>query len=107
MAFVNIGVHSDDLGRGAKVPLEAMQYAFKTPTLRNADLRTPLMHDGSEQNLECVVAFYDRGGDEKRPSLAPEITPLHLSGEEFKDLVAFLRTLNSSDNAVTIPNLPH
>jgi cytochrome c peroxidase len=84
-----------------------MQHAFKTPTLRNADLRPPFMHDGSEHSLECVIAFYDRGGDEKRPSLATEITPLHLTGAEMNDLAAFLRTLDSSDNPVTVPVLPH
>jgi cytochrome c peroxidase len=104
--FHDIGVHSDDLGRGAKLPLEAMQFAFKTPTLRNADLRAPFMHDGSEDSLDRVIAFYDRGGDDKRPSLAPEIVPLHLSDEEKNDLLAFLATLTSPDLPVEIPFLP-
>jgi cytochrome c peroxidase len=104
--FHDIGVHGDDRGRGAKLPLDAMQFAFKTPTLRNADLRAPFMHDGSEETLESVVAFYDRGGDEKRPSLSEEIIPLHLTDVEKSDLMTFLKTLTSSDNPVEIPLLP-
>jgi len=104
--FHDIGVRSDDRGRGAKLPLDSMQFAFKTPTLRNADLRAPFMHDGSEENLESIVAFYDRGGDENRPSLAPEMAPLHLSANEKQDLVEFLKALTSRDNPVEIPLLP-
>jgi cytochrome c peroxidase len=104
--FHDIGVHGDDRGRGAKLPLEAMQFAFKTPTLRNLELRAPFMHDGSAENLDGVIAFYDRGGDEKRPSLAPEIVPLHLSDIEKTDLIAFLETLTSPDSPVEIPLLP-
>ena len=104
--FHDIGVEGADRGRGAKLPLDAMQFAFKTPTLRDADLRAPYMHDGSEQNLECVIAFYDRGGDAKRPSVAPEISPLRLADTEKQDLIAFLRTLTSAEPSVTIPILP-
>jgi cytochrome c peroxidase len=104
--FHDIGVAGEDRGRGAKLPLDAMQYAFKTPTLRNADLRSPYMHDGSEYNLYCVIAFYDRGGDAKRPSLAPEITPLHLTVNETEDLVVFLKTLTGADKPVEVPILP-
>jgi cytochrome c peroxidase len=104
--FHDIGIKGDDRGRGAKLPLEAMQYAFKTPTLRNADLRAPYMHDGSEVDLAQVIAFYDKGGDEKRPSLDSDIIPLHLSESEKHDLLAFLKTLTSPDSPVEIPLLP-
>ena len=104
--FHDIGVKGTDLGRGAKLPLESMQFAFKTPTLRNADRRAPFMHDGSEENLDCVVAFYDRGGDAHRPSLDPEIAPLHLTSQEVTDLLSFLKTLTSRDKTVDVPQLP-
>ncbi len=104
--FHDIGVAGNDRGRGAKLPLDSMQFAFKTPTLRNVELRAPYMHDGSADTLDRVIALYNDGGTEKRPSLAPEITPLNLSSAEKNDLVAFLRTLTSNDKPVDIPILP-
>jgi cytochrome c peroxidase len=105
--FHDIGVADDDLGRGKLLKLEAMQHAFKTPTLRNATLRAPYLHNGSEPTLEAVVDFYDRGGNSQRPSLAPEIQPLHLSPGEKADLIEFLRSLTSSEQSpVTVPIFP-
>jgi cytochrome c peroxidase len=83
-----------------------MQFAFKTPTLREVELRSPYMHDGSESNLDHVISFYDRGGDDKRASLAPEVTPLHLTVGEKQDLLEFLKTLTGPAAPVTIPALP-
>ncbi len=104
--FHDTGVGDQDKGRGADLPLEAMQHAFKTPTLRNSDRRSPYMHDGSEQSLEDVIDLYDRGGRVKRPSLAPEMVPLHLTKLEKSDLMAFLASLSSDDKPVEIPVLP-
>ena len=66
--FHDIGVESSDRGRGAILPLDAMQFAFKTPTLRNVDRRGPFLHDGSEQRLEDLIEFYNEGGRVQRPS---------------------------------------
>jgi cytochrome c peroxidase len=104
--FHDIGVAGGDLGRGARLPLEAMQFAFKTPTLRNIDRRAPFMHDGSEQTLADVVEFYDKGGQARRVSLAPEMLALHLSAQEKKCLVAFLLTLTSVDKPAEVPAFP-
>lgn len=105
--FHDIGLTDADLGRGARLRLEAMQHAFKTPTLRNVDIRGPYMHDGSEKTLEDVIELYDRGGREKRPSLSLEIVPLHLTSGEKSDLIVFLKTLTSADKGIVIPALPH
>jgi cytochrome c peroxidase len=104
--FHDIGVESGDRGRGAILDLDAMQFAFKTPTLRNAGRRGPFMHDGSEQALQGVIEFYDRGGRVRRASLAPEIAPLHFSVQEKEDLLAFLASLTSVDTPVEMPALP-
>jgi len=104
--FHDIGVDDQDLGRGALVKIEAMQHAFKTPTLRNVASRAPYMHNGSELCLEAVIDFYDRGGNAQRPSLAEEMHPLHLTTDEKTDLVAFLQSLTSVDKPVSIPALP-
>jgi cytochrome c peroxidase len=104
--FHDTGVSGPDKGRGEQLPMEAMQYAFKTPTLRNATRRDPYMHNGSEATLEEVIELYDRGGKETRPSLAPEMVPLHLTKQEKSDLLAFLATLTSDDKRIEVPVLP-
>ncbi|HTI68399.1 MAG TPA: cytochrome c peroxidase [Candidatus Limnocylindria bacterium] len=105
--FHDIGLVSTDIGRGKHLPqVEAVQFAFKTPTLRNADRRAPYMHDGSEKSLEEVVDYYTRGGTTKRPSLAQEIKPFVLTSGEKDDLCNFIRTLTSNDQPVSIPTLP-
>jgi cytochrome c peroxidase len=106
-SFHDIGVASEDRGRGAVLEgIDAVQFAFKTPTLRNVAERAPYMHDGSERALEDTIALYDRGGRVRRPSLSREIKPLDLSAEESRQLVTFLHTLTSEDAPVTIPRFP-
>ncbi len=105
--FHDIGAAGSDRGRAAVVEgIGALEFAFKTPTLRNAERRAPYLHDGSEPTLEAVIELYDRGGRVKRPSLSPEIVPLELTPEESRQLVAFMRTLTSEDPPVAIPRLP-
>lgn len=106
-SFHDIGVAGTDKGRGNLLKdIEVMQFAFKTPTLRDVDRRAPYMHDGSEGTLEEVIEFYNLGGRVKRPGLSAEIKPLNLSGAEKRDLTEFLRTLTSPDKPVTAPALP-
>ena len=104
--FHDVGVADDDLGRGALIKIESMQHAFKTPTLRNVTLRAPYLHNGSESSLAEVIDFYDAGGRAQRPSLAPEIHPLHLTAADKADLIEFLRTLTSVEKPATVPTLP-
>jgi cytochrome c peroxidase len=104
--FHDIGLKSEDIGRGAQVPNEpTLKFAFKTPTLRNIDLRAPYMHDGSVATLRDVVIHYDTGFVQ-RPSLSPDVHRLGLTGPEVDDLVAFLHTLTSQDDLIPVPALP-
>lgn len=103
-SFHNIGVDSDDKGRGAKLKLPSMQGAFKTPGLRNVMLTGPYMHDGSIGSLEEVVRFYSRGGD-REGNLSTEMKPLNLSEQEIMDLVAFLGSL-TDPILIERPNIP-
>jgi cytochrome c peroxidase len=106
-SFHDIGVATDDAGRGALLKgLVTMQSAFKTPTLRNIDQRGPYMHNGSVPTLEAVVDLYDRGGVVHRPGRSPEVVALNLREQQKFDLVAFLRTLTSTDAPVAVPVLP-
>ena len=105
--FHDIGLQSADPGRGAQVPDEPLLlHAFKTPTLRSVALRSPYMHDGSLATLREVVTHYD-GGFVKRPSLSPEMQRLDLSARDIDDLIAFLLTLTSQDDAIPVPELPN
>ncbi len=95
-AFYDIGARGKDLGRGKLYPgVDSVEYAFKTPTLRDVARRAPYLHDGSEKTLADVLSLYVRGGRIKRRSLSDQITPLELSAREQTQLLDFLYTLNS------------
>jgi cytochrome c peroxidase len=104
--FQDIGLPSDDVGRGKFMPgVVKMQYAFKTPGLREISRRSPYMHDGSLATLEQVVEHYDRGGVD-RPSRSDLVKPLGLTTQEKSDLVVFLKTLTSDLSPTAVPVLP-
>ena len=42
---------------------DAVDGAFKTPSLRNVELTGPYFHNGGQATLEQVIRFYNRGGD--------------------------------------------
>ena len=69
--------------------------AFKTPTLREVARTAPYMHDGSLATLEYVVEYYDKGGNPS-PGLDPDLRPLHLTPEEKRAVIAFLRSLSGT-----------
>jgi cytochrome c peroxidase len=102
--FYDIGLPDEDVGRFAILDLPSMQHAFKTPTLREVELRGPYMHDGSVATLEAVIEHYDNGFVE-RPSLSGEMRKLDLTREEKADLVAFLSTLTGENPPVNVPLL--
>ena len=73
----------------------AGQGDFKTPTLREIGRTAPYMHDGSIATLEDAIEYYNRGGNQNT-HLDSELRPLHLSTEEKRSLVLFLRSLSPS-----------
>ncbi len=89
---LGVGMDSDkpDLGRYEITKKEADKGAFKTPTVRNAALSGPYMHDGSQKTLEEVVEWYDKGGH-KNQWLSDKMKPLKLTAAEKADLVAFMK----------------
>jgi cytochrome c peroxidase len=104
--FQDIGLPSEDVGRGQFVPgVIKMQHAFKTPSLREIARRSPFMHDGSLATLEAVVEHYDHGGVD-RPSRSDLMKPLGLTSQEKADVVAFLKTLTSDLSPTSVPVLP-
>jgi cytochrome c peroxidase len=105
-SFHDIGVATQDPGRGRTLGIPELNHAFKTPTLRNIADRAPYMHNGSEADLRAVIDLYNAGGRVQRPTLSAEIRPLNLTPAEVDDLIAFLRSLSSDDEPVTLPVLP-
>ena len=97
--FHNLGVGLDDddnptdMGRYEVTQNEEDKGAFKTPTLRNAALSAPYMHDGSLATLKDVVDFYIGAGNSNdwRDKDLKELD--HLTRQERDDLEAFMNAL--------------
>jgi cytochrome c peroxidase len=92
--FFNIGVRpqADDPGRFGVTGNEGDRGSFKTPNLRNVELRGPFMHNGGLRTIEDVVDFYDRGGDFDAPNIPRGVIhQLNMTPETKADLVAFLK----------------
>jgi cytochrome c peroxidase len=90
--FHDIGTTTTDMGRGKEAKDGALNFAFKTPTLRSVALRAPYMHNASIATLGDVVRHYEKGGID-RPSRSPMFVPVQLTDQERLDLVAFMETL--------------
>ncbi|MEP6705846.1 MAG: cytochrome c peroxidase, partial [Acidobacteriota bacterium] len=89
-SFNNVGVRPqlEDRGRGAITGFTVDNARFKTPGLRNLELRAPYMHNGRFATLEEVVEFYNRGGDFDAPNIDHNrIRPLNLTTQQKADLV--------------------
>ena len=88
---------------------DAVDGAFKTPTLRNIALTGPYFHNGSRATLRQVMEFYNRGGDRRGEdasntsgfdhpavnqhngsNLDPDMTRLNLTPDEVDALVKFM-----------------
>lgn len=92
--FHNIGVRpqTDDAGRFNVSGSEFDRGSFKTPNLRNVELRGPFMHNGGIRTIEDVIEFYNRGGDFDAPNIPRGVIhELSLSAQQKADLVAFLK----------------
>lgn len=87
----------DDLGIYWQYQVEVQKGMFKTPTIRNAALTGPYMHNGVYSSLEEVIDFYDAGGgaglvfDLPYQTLPEE--KLELETSEKEALVTFIKTL--------------
>ncbi|HVF29771.1 MAG TPA: cytochrome c peroxidase [Pyrinomonadaceae bacterium] len=91
--FHNVGVRpqAEDLGRGGITGNAGDNGKFKTPVLRNLELRGPFMHNGRFATVEDVVEFYNRGGDFDAPNVDVRVRPLNLTQQSRAALTAFLK----------------
>ena len=91
---------SNDAGRYKQYPFPFLRGAFKTPTVRDAGLTGPYMHNGAFRSLETVMAFYNNGGGAGMGLDVPDQTlssaHLNLSVEEIKDIILFIHVLTDS-----------
>ncbi|PBI85744.1 Cytochrome c551 peroxidase precursor [Flavobacterium sp. ACN2] len=88
---------SVDQGRYLYNKMPQLVGAFKTPTVRNAAVTAPYMHNGVFKTLEEVVSFYNKGGGiglgyEVENQTLP-FDKLNLTVKEEKALVAFMKIL--------------
>lgn len=99
-SFKNIGLYNNkdlaDAGRFLITGDETDRGKFKTPGLRNVGVTAPYMHDGRFKTLEQVVSYYNTPFmfvDDPLNIDAALKSPLGLTQQEKKDLVAFLKSL--------------
>ncbi|TCI85426.1 cytochrome-c peroxidase [Tenacibaculum sp. M341] len=93
---------SPDLGRYELFKTPERKHFFKTPTIRNAGVTAPYMHNGVYTTLDEVMDFYNKGGGaglgiENDYQTLP-FDNLKLSKEEIAAVIAFMETLNDSKN---------
>ncbi|GAB3540495.1 cytochrome c peroxidase [Pontibacter brevis] len=97
----------EDLGRAGVIPADAWKHSFKTPTVRNAALTAPYMHNGAFASLAEVVNFYDAGGGAGLGLDVPNQTlpdsPLNLTKQEKQDLIAFMESLTDTATVFEVP----
>ena len=85
-----------DSGRYILTGLQEDIGRFKTPTLRNIELTSPYMHDGSVNSLEEVIAHYESGGmnHENQSAMLKGFT---LTETEREELIEFLNSLTDTE----------
>jgi cytochrome c peroxidase len=111
--FNLLGPYSDDASGTAAVKTRhvELQHAnfgqFKTPSLRNAGLTAPYMHDGRYATLRDVVRHYSTLDLERLHTHGEQLLrPLNLTEPDIGDLVAFLESLTGSSPAPALPAIP-
>lgn len=104
--FNLLGRHNDDLSRSSAtstrhVTLEQRNFGeFRTPSLRNAALTAPYMHDGQFGSLREVIRHYAELNVERLHGDGESVLrPFALTATEADDLIVFLESLtNHFDN---------
>ncbi|KIG15140.1 Cytochrome c551 peroxidase [Enhygromyxa salina] len=100
--FHDVGISHDaagqllpdaDVGRGKPSEVEADNYKFRTPTLRNVTKTAPYFHNGSVADLTEVVRYMAAGGNAKAPGVDQNLRNTQLTEAEIADVVAFLGAL--------------
>lgn len=84
-----------------------LRHSFKTPTVRNAALTAPYMHNGMYNSLEDVVDFYNKGGGAglgiEVPNQTLPFDNLQLNTSEERALVRFMQVLTDTAGLTSKP----
>lgn len=86
-------LESDDLGRKRITQLKEDELKFRVPSLRNADLTYPYLHNGSYRNLYQVVDGYSNPPLSATHDEAIPKEGFQYSKEEKEAIIAFIHTL--------------
>jgi cytochrome c peroxidase len=107
--YHNVGIgmkaKEPDVGRFKVTNQERDRGAFKTPTLRDVSDSGPYFHDGSVAKLEEAVRIMVAGGIDNPQLDRTNLQPAALNADEFKALIAFLRSLDEPTQLPS-PELP-
>jgi cytochrome c peroxidase len=100
-SYRNNGIKPDtslnDIGRGKITKMDADNYKFKVPGLRNIEMTFPYMHDGRYRKLKDVLNHYCSSTNHTSTT-DDEVNKIgNLSDKERKDIIAFLLTLTDKD----------
>ena len=99
----------DDHGKAEFIRHSLFDRMFKTPTVRNASLTAPYMHNGAYKTLEDVIDFYNRGGGSgvglalENQTLSSD--SLGLSSKEKLQLITFINSLTDTTGITTQPRI--
>ena len=97
----------EDKGRGIVNPVDEMQHAFRTNTIRNSSFTAPYMHNGCFKTMKEVIEFYNEGGGNgkkmnvKNQTLSED--NLNLSENEIELLIEFIKSLDEKIPTVKLP----
>lgn len=111
------GLKGQDMGRYILSKKQEDVGAFRTPSLRETKLTGPWMHHGNFATLRDVIQYYNGGNPSRipknfvvdenlRPITSPILRKLKLNREEIQQLEAFLGSISTSSQKITLPNLP-
>jgi cytochrome c peroxidase len=83
------------------------EFKFRTPTLRNATLTGPYMHNGMMESIKDVVEYMNEGvsGNDNVTAdmLATDMAPLGLTEKEIDQIVAFIESLTDENFDQVVP----
>ena len=105
LQFHNVGVEPAADARSGITKNERDRGAWKTPSLLNVARTAPYFHNHSVKTLEAAVDQMLGGGIDNPNIDRANLKPVQLSPAEKRDLLAFLRSLNT-DTTLGPPKLP-
>lgn len=96
-----------DEGVGPIKKAEHLKFGFKVPSLRNAAVTAPYMHNGAMKTLDDVLTFYNKGGGAsfglKVPNQTLAIDSLGLNKQQIKDIIHFIESLTDTIGLTSAP----